>query len=43
MRKYGLPVFFLAVLAIAVTLACGSPARILQSVSLSPPTADAQG
>jgi hypothetical protein len=45
MRKYGLSVFFLAVLAIAITLACGSspPPRILQSVSLSPPTADAQG
>ncbi|MGC2447457.1 MAG: hypothetical protein WA477_07430 [Candidatus Sulfotelmatobacter sp.] len=45
MRKYGLSVFFLAVLAIAITLACGSspPPRILQSVSLIPPTADAQG
>jgi hypothetical protein len=45
MRKYGLSVFVLAVLAIAITLACGSspPPRILQSVSLSPPTADAQG
>ena len=45
MRKYGLSVFFLAVLALAITLACGSspPPRILQSVSLSPPTADAQG
>jgi hypothetical protein len=44
MRAYGLSVFFLAILAIAVTLACGgSSARILQSVSLSPSTADAQG
>ena len=45
MRKYGLFVFFLAVLAIAITLACASSPRprILQSVSLSPPTADAQG
>jgi hypothetical protein len=45
MRKYGLSVFFLAVLAIAITLACGSspPPRTLQSVSLSPLTANAQG
>ncbi len=45
MRKYGLSVLFLDVLALAITLACGSspPPRILQSVSLSPPTADAQG
>jgi hypothetical protein len=43
MRKYGLSVFFLAILAIAITLACGSSPRALQSVSLSPPTADAQG
>ena len=43
MRKYGLSVSFLAILAIAITLACGSSPRILQSVSLSPPTADAQG
>ena len=45
MRKYGLSVFFPAVVAIAISLACGSspPPRILQSVSLSPPTADAQG
>jgi hypothetical protein len=45
MRKYGLSVFFLVILAIAVTLACGSspPAYLLQSVSLSPATADAQG
>jgi hypothetical protein len=44
MRKYGLSIFF-AVLAIAITLGCGSspPPRILQSVSLSPQTADAQG
>ena len=44
MRKYGLSVFFLAVLAIAITLACGgSSPRALQSLSLSPPTANAQG
>ena len=45
MRKYGLSVSFLAVLAIALMLACGSspPPRSLQSVSLSPATADAQG
>ena len=43
MRKYALSVSFFAVLAIAITLACGSSRRILQSVSLSPPTADAQG
>ncbi len=43
MRKYALSVSFLAVLAIAITLACGSsPRRVLQSVSLSPPTAHAQ-
>src|ERR1700733_13806460 len=45
MRKYGLSIFFLAILAVAITLACGSspPPRALQSVSLSPPSADAQG
>jgi hypothetical protein len=45
MRKYGLSVFSLAIFAIALTLACGSsaPAYMLQSVNLSPPTADAQG
>lgn len=43
MRKYGLSLFFLAVLAITITLACGSSPRLLQSVSLSPATADAQG
>jgi hypothetical protein len=43
MRKYGLSVFVLAILAIAITQACGSSARTLQSVSLSPATADAQG
>jgi len=45
MRKYGLSVFFLAILAIAITLACGSSPRprALQSVTLSPPAADAQG
>lgn len=45
MRKYGPSVFFLATLAIAVTLACGSspPAYLLQSVSLSPAFMHAQG
>ena len=43
MRKYGLSVSFLAILVIAITLACGSSPRVLQSVSLSPPTADARG
>ena len=43
MRKYGLSVSFLAVLAVAVTLACGSSPRTLQSVSLSPATTDGQG
>jgi len=43
MRRFGLSVFFIAVLAIATTLACGSSPRILQSVSLTPPTAGAQG
>lgn len=46
MSKYGPSVFFLAVLAIATMLACGSPPsppRILKSVSLSPAVADAQG
>lgn len=43
MRKYGLSVSFVAILALAFALACGSSPRILQSVSLSPPTADAQG
>jgi hypothetical protein len=43
MRKYGLSVLLLAVIAIVITLACGSSPRMLQSVSLSPATADAQG
>jgi hypothetical protein len=42
MRKYGLSVLLLSVLAIAITLACGSSPRILQSATLSSPTADAQ-
>jgi hypothetical protein len=42
MRRYSLSVSFLAILVIAITLACGSSPRVLQSVSLSPPTADAQ-
>jgi len=36
MKKYGLSVFFLAILASAITLGCGSSPRMLQSVSLSP-------
>ena len=45
MSKYGPSVLFLAVLAIAIALACGSapPPRLLKSVSLSPAVADAQG
>ena len=45
MKKYGVSVFFLAILAIAISLACGSSPtpRALQSVTLSPPTANAQG
>ena len=43
MRKYGLFVLLLAVLPIAIFSACGSSPRMLQSVSLSPATADAQG
>jgi hypothetical protein len=42
-RNYGPSAFFLAVLAIAITLACGSSPRTLQSVSITPPTATAQG
>src|ERR1700719_2879170 len=41
--RYGLSVFFLTILAIAVTCACGSAWPILQSRSLSPPTPDPQG
>ena len=45
MRKYVLSVFSLAILAIALTLACGSstPTYMLQSVNLRPTAADAQG
>jgi hypothetical protein len=43
MKKCLFPVFLLVVLAVAIMLACGSSPRILQSVSLSPATADAQG
>ncbi len=43
MAKYG-SVLFLVILAIVIMLACGSsPQRTLQSVSLSPAIADAQG
>jgi hypothetical protein len=48
MKHYGLPFFFLLVLAMAITLACGSPTGpgnttgILKSVSISPASADAQ-
>ena len=41
MRKYGFSDFFLFALAI-LTLACGSSQRLLQSVTLSPATADGQ-
>jgi len=45
MGKYSPSVLFLAVLSIAIALSCGSspPTRALQSVSLSPQTADAHG
>lgn len=43
MREYAFPIFFFALLAIAITLACGSSPRALQSINLSPSTADAQG
>jgi len=43
MRKCVLSVSLLVVLAIAITLACGSSPRALQTVTLSPATADAQG
>jgi hypothetical protein len=43
LTKYSLSVFSLAVVAIAVTLACGSSAYMLQTVKLSPASADAQG
>jgi hypothetical protein len=49
MRNYALPsFFFLLVLAVAITLACGSPTGpsnttgILKSISINPPTADAE-
>jgi hypothetical protein len=42
MRHYALPLFFLLLIAAAVTLACGSSPHILQSVTISPATADAQ-
>jgi hypothetical protein len=38
MRNYGLPVFFLVVLAIAITLACGSPASHVTPNCNSAPT-----
>jgi|SRR5580704_13489000 hypothetical protein len=44
MKTYGLSVFSLAVLAMAISLACGSsPQRVLKSVSLTPATANAGG
>jgi hypothetical protein len=43
MKKYGLSVFCLAILAVAITLACVAPQRMLESVSLSPSTAEANG
>jgi hypothetical protein len=42
MRHYALTLFFLLLIAAAVTLACGSSPHILQSVTISPATADAQ-
>lgn len=43
MRGYGLPFFFLVIIAAAIMLACGgSSAHIPQSVSVTPATADAQ-
>ena len=43
MKNYALPSFFLLVLAAGATLACGtsSSPRLLQSVTVSPATADA--
>ena len=44
MRNFGLPFScFLLILAAAIALACGSSPRILESVSISPPSADANG
>jgi hypothetical protein len=45
MRRFGPQLFFLPLVAVAVlSLACGSSQpRTLESVSLSPPTADANG
>jgi hypothetical protein len=44
MRNSGLPfLFFLSLISVAIALACGvSTPRMLESVSLSPTTADAQ-
>ncbi len=42
MAKYG-SVLLLVILAIVIISACGSSPRVLQSVSLSPTIADAQG
>jgi hypothetical protein len=44
MRTYGLPSFLLLLLASVITAACGSPSssRFLQSVTVSPASADAQ-
>lgn len=42
MKSWGLSFFFLLVLVAATMLACGSSPRVLQSVAVSPATADAQ-
>jgi hypothetical protein len=43
MRNFGVPFFFLLLLAAVITLACGSsPSHIPQSVTVSPTSADAQ-
>lgn len=41
MRKYG-PSFALLIFAASITLACGSSPHMLQSLTVSPATADAQ-
>jgi hypothetical protein len=41
MRNFGPLLFFSFLLSVAITLACGTP-RVLESVAVSPATADAQ-
>lgn len=43
MREYGIALCFLSLLAFAITLACGSSPRMLETVSLNPSSADAMG